>query len=436
MLAGLLRFFLLINSLLMNKSQVHSLDQGDPLAAFRTCFVSSEQEIYLDGNSLGKLPKASIKVIENVVHKQWGEQLIGGWNAHWLALTQRLSQKIAKLLNAPEESVLVGESTSVNLYKIIHALVASNQYPKTLATDELNFPTDTYILEGICTDFSLPSLQLITYATDLEADINQLKDAMKNHPGIFCLSLVSYKSAYLYPMQELNLWAEQHHSIIVWDLSHAVGVVDIDFEATHTKAAIGCTYKYLNGGPGSPAFLFLSPDLQGLVQSPIKGWFGHESPFAFSPTYAPAQGIDRFKAGTPPILSLAAMEPGIDLTLEAGTDRIRAKSLQLGNFLQAQINTRLLSLGYTLESPAQSQRRGGHITLSHPESWRICKALLQGNGNGPRVIPDFRPPNYIRLGMAPLYIGFDDLRQTVDRLVEIVEKEEYNHFNAEKPTVT
>ena len=419
-----------------NKALAKAKDLDDPLVHYRSLFAQNENEIYLDGNSLGKLPLKTKTVISHLIEEQWGEKLIGSWNEHWLALPKRISQKLAKLLNARPSEIVVGESTSVNLYKLIHALVQSEKYPKYLLTDSLNFPTDNYILEGIANQFNLAQPICIEYVSDLNADVNLLKKHIQQTPGIVCLSLVSYKSAFCYPMRELNKFAAEHKSIIVWDLSHAVGAVDIDFKATKSLAAIGCTYKYLNGGPGAPSFLYVSEQLISYLSTPIQGWFGHRRPFDFSPTYEAAEGIDKFNAGTPPILSLAALETGLDITLDAGIQSIRKKSEALTTFLVTLIEEELIPLGFRLESPAKVNERGSHITLSHLASWRICQCLLHGKQNGLKVIPDFRPEKYIRLGIAPLYIGFEDLWRTVQRLKEIILENEIDNYNEERPIVT
>lgn len=421
----------------MNKQALaQEKDQQDPLAKFRSYFTQNENEIYLDGNSLGKLPLKTKGKIVNLIEEQWGKKLIRSWNDHWLALPKRIAEKLALLLNALPTEIVVGESTSVNLYKLIHALVQSKQFPNQLITDSLNFPTDNYILEGISHQLNLPQSICVGYSTDLKADLDRLRETIKKTPGILCLSLVSYKSAYCYPMKELNAFAAKHKSIIVWDLSHAVGAVHIDFKQSNTLAAIGCTYKYLNGGPGAPAFLYVAEPLISKLSTPIQGWFGHRRPFDFSPTFEAAEGIEKFDAGTPPILSLAALEIGLDITLEAGIQSIQKKSESLTSFLMSLIKEELIPLGFKLESPVELSERGSHITLSHLASWRICQCLLQGKNNGLKIIPDFRPDKYIRLGIAPLYIGFYDLLLTVERLKEIILEKEFEQYDEQRPTVT
>ena len=421
----------------MNKRQeAQERDRKDPLATFKASFFHPENEIYLDGNSLGKLPLKAKEKIALVVQEQWGENLIRSWNDHWLDLPKRLAAKLALLLSVDAKEILVGESTSVNLYKVAHALIQSGRYPKQFLTDSLNFPTDNYILEGISRENDIEKPICIEYTSDLKADLNLLKEQIIAHPGVICLSLVSYKSAYYYPMKALNLHAKKNNSIIIWDLSHAVGAVAIDLKETQTLAAIGCTYKYLNGGPGSPAFIYLDDSLIPHLLSPIQGWFGHAKPFDFSQDYLPAKGIEKFEAGTPTVLSLAAMETGIDLTLTAGIEMIRKKSLALSNFFLDTFHTELAPLGYVLESPEKEEERGAHITLSHQASWRICQCLLKGKEERPKIIPDFRPPHYIRLGIAPLYTGYEDIWHTLERLKEIAHNKEFEQYSDVRPTVT
>ena len=354
-----------------------ALDKKDPLAEFRTHFVLTPNEIYLDGNSLGKLPKAAQKAVQDTVAKQWGERLIRSWNEAWLELPSRLAEKYAKLLQVSKEEVIIGESTSVRLYQVLHALAKSDLSPKHLGTDNLNFPTDLYVMEGIAQDFSFGEMTQIEYGQEVEADLEILKTTIKEKPGIYCLSLVSYKSSYLYPMKVLNLWAEQHRSILVWDLSHAVGAVTIDLKETATKIAVGCSYKYMNGGPGAPAFLFIQKALQRKLANPIQGWFGHKNPFAFESDYHPNQGIDRFASGTPPILSLQAMEAGVDLALKAGIKNIRKKSVLQSEFFLEGVREKLLPLGYQLESPTDPECRGSHVTLSTLPHGKFVKAYFR-----------------------------------------------------------
>ena len=412
------------------------LDQEDILANFKNYFENNSNEIYLDGNSLGKLPKKTLKILQETIQNQWGKRLIRSWNEIWLDLPLGLAKKYGALLNIKKEEVIIGESTSVRLYQILHALINSKKYTNKLSSDNLNFPTDLYVLEGLANEFNLSKVNLINYKQEIFADLNLLKKNIQNNQGIYCLSLVTFKSSFLYPMKDLNLWAEENNSIIVWDLSHAIGAVEIDLKETQTKIALGCSYKFMNGGPGSPAFLFIQKKLQDLLHNPIKGWFGHQNPFNFAPNYLPDSGINRFASGTTQVLSMQAMEPGIDITLEAGIKNLRKKSIALSEFFLNGIEEELIPLGFKIQSPSNSDLRGSHLTISHPASWQICQALVQGESNALKVIPDYRPPNLLRFGIAPLYTSYENIFRVLIRIKEIVKTESYKKFEIKKTKVT
>lgn len=408
-------------------------DLRDPLAPFYAYFYHPDQTIYLDGNSLGKLPLGVAEAIQETVVNQWGQGLIASWNQHWLSLPQQLAQQLAQLLNCQSQEIIVGESTSVRLFQVTQALVNSKLFPPNIGTDQLNFPTDRYILNQIAQQSWNKKALVISYANEREAKLEQLKSEMQQQPGIYCLSLVTYKSGFLYPMRELNSFARQNNSIIIWDLSHAVGVVDIDFKATQTLVAVGCTYKYLNGGPGAPAFLYLDAALATKLDNPIPGWFGHAKPFDFVADYEPATASGKMAVGTPPILSFVALQKGLSICLEAGTQALQEKSRAQTQWLYAQIENRLTPYGVRIESPKKPEQRGAHLSLSHPEAWRITQALQAAS---PRIIPDFRPDQFIRLGLAPLYTRYEALQTTVDTLEHILKEKTYVKFSHQKTTVT
>ena len=421
---------------MIDLSNAKLLDKKDVLSKFHSLFYHKKNEIYFDGNSLGKLPLKAQKTIEEAVQKQWGEGLIRSWNQYWLSLSSRISDKYSELLGAEKGEIIIGESTSVSLYQVTYALLKEGSFPKHLSTDILNFPTDLYVLEGLEKSFGIPSLKIISYKNEVEAEIEILKASIKNNPGIICLSLVSYKSAYLYPMKQLNRWASKHHSIIVWDLSHAVGAVAIDLKETETMIALGCTYKYMNGGPGAPAFLYINKEWHSKLLNPIQGWFGHQRPFDFSKKYEAAKSIKRFASGTPAILSLLGMEAGIDITLEAGIKLLQEKSIQQSEAFIKEIIQQLVPLGFSIESPLDHCKRGSHVTISHYASWQICQALIAGNDEHPKIIPDFRPPHFIRFGITPLYTRFEEIKTVIQVLKEIVERKLYLNFPLEKLEVT
>lgn len=411
-------------------------DNNDDLKSFKSRFVNNENEIYLDGNSLGKLPVVTENDLITAVKNEWGQNLISSWNDNWLKMSEKINFKMSKLINSDNDEVLVGESTSVNLYKILYCLLDSNQYKKNLVTDCLNFPSDNYIVEGLKDYTEKKEITILNYNNNLSCNIDILKKSIQENPGIYCLSLVTYKSSFLYPIKELNEFAENNKSIIVWDCSHAIGVVDIDVKDSKTKAAIGCTYKFLNSGPGSPSFLYVSKDILNHLQNPIKGWFGHSKPFDFENKYKPADNINKFNAGTPSVLSLIPVNTGLDLVLEAGITNIRNKSIELGEYLIKIINIELNKFDVKITSPIESKSRGSHITIQHNEAWKICKLLIKGDKNRKRIIPDFRPENNIRLGFSPLYVSFIDLYETVIAIKDILENKEYLKIDDSKPEVT
>ena len=411
-------------------------DNNDDLKSFKSRFVNNENEIYLDGNSLGKLPVVTENDLITAVKNEWGQNLISSWNDNWLKMSEKINFKMSKLINSDNDEVLVGESTSVNLYKILYCLLYSNQYKKNLVTDCLNFPSDNYIIEGLKDHTEKKEITILNYNNNLSCNIDILKKSIQENPGIYCLSLVTYKSSFLYPIKELNEFAENNKSIIVWDCSHAIGVVNIDVKDSKTKAAIGCTYKFLNSGPGSPSFLYVSKDILNHLQNPIKGWFGHSKPFDFENKYKPADNINKFNAGTPSVLSLIPVNTGLDLVLEAGIMNIRNKSIELGEYLIKIINIELNKFDVKITSPIESKSRGSHITIQHKEAWKICKLLIEGGNNRKRIIPDFRPENNIRLGFSPLYVSFIDLYETVIAIKDILENKEYLKIDDSKPEVT
>ena len=421
---------------MIDLSKAKLLDKKDVLSKFYSLFYHQKNEIYFDGNSLGKLPLQAQKTIQEAVQKQWGEGLIRSWNQYWLSLSSRISDKYSELLGAEKGEIIIGESTSVSLYQVTYALLKEGSFPRHLSTDILNFPTDLYVLEGLEKSFEIPPLKIISYKDEVEAEIEILKASIKNNPGIVCLSLVSYKSAYLYPMKQLNRWASNHQSIIVWDLSHAVGAVAINLKETETIIALGCTYKYMNGGPGAPAFLYINEEWHSKLLNPIQGWFGHQRPFDFSKKYKAANSIKRFASGTPAILSLLGMEAGIDITLEAGIKLLQEKSIQQSEAFIKKVIRELVPLGFSIESPLDYRKRGSHVTISHPASWQICQALIAGNDEHPKIIPDFRPPNLIRFGITPLYTRFEEIKRVIEVLKEIVERKLYLNFPLEKLEVT
>jgi kynureninase len=410
------------------------LDSCDSLACFGDRFVIADSElIYLDGNSLGRLPKATQTLANDLLNRQWGDRLIRGWNEGWFELPERVGAKIAGLIGAQPDEVLVADSTSVNLFKLAVAALRFQQGRSRILTDDLNFPSDVYILQGaIDTLGQGHSLEVVLSPDGIHGPVDGLTSALDERVALVTLSHTVFKSGYMYDLAALTDAAHAAGSLVLWDLSHSVGSVPIDLNAANVDLAIGCGYKYLNGGPGAPAFLYIRRDLQDRLRNPITGWMGQKDVFQFSLDYQPARGLRHFLTGTPPIVSLALVEPGVDLLLEAGMDALRAKSVQQSEYLIGLWETLLAPVGFTLNSPRAAERRGSHISLGHAEGLRITQTLI----NDAHVLPDFRAPDNIRLGIAPIYTSFRDIHTSVMRLRQIVTERLYEKYTGDVPVVT
>jgi kynureninase len=419
---------------LLDPQYAQALDAQDPLAAFRQEFVVDDPAlIYLDGNSLGRLPRRTRSLIQDTVDRQWGERLIRGWNEGWLDLAQRIGGKVAPLVGAQAGEVAVAESTSTNLFKLAVAALKARPGRRKIVTDDLNFPSDLYIFQGIVDLLGGEHKLVVVPSPDgIHGPVDALASAIDADTALVSLSHTVFKSAYTYDMASITALAHEAGALALWDLSHSAGAVPVDLHSAGADLAVGCTYKYLNGGPGAPAFLYVARDLQDSLRNPIAGWFSQAAPFDFGLAYQPAAGLRRMLTGTPPVLSLAAIEPGIDLLLAAGMDRLRAKSVHQSEYLIALVDAVLQSLGFQLNSPRDAACRGSHISIGHPEGWRINRALIEQM----QVLPDFRAPDNIRLGITPLYTTFDDIRQAVQRLRTVVAARLYEQYPAERPAVT
>jgi len=411
-------------------------DLSDKLSHFKERFDNSNDSIYLVGNSLGKLPLDTINNVNQTVKMDWGKGLISSWNQKWLSIENTISKKISKILKCNEDEIYVGASTSENLYKLLKSILINNLEINSIISDNLNFPSDIYIAEGISKDFENIRFKLLDYGNEAEANIDKLKEFISKNNGILILSLVSYKSSYRYPIKEINDYCKNNNSIVIWDISHAIGAIDIDFHNTNTKYAVGCTYKYLNGGPGSPAFIYVNEKDQNILKTPIRGWFSHNSPFDFSNNYEESNSMSRFKSGSPNIIQLSALEKGLDIILEAGTIKLEKKSIELFNLFKKIFNSHLSEKGYNLITPTKDSDRGSHITISHKESWRISKCLNIPKNKDRKIIVDFRPNEFIRISLTPLYTGFEDIYNLTNRLSNIVEEKEYMDHDYDKPNIT
>ena len=412
----------------LSREHAVALDAADPLAPLRAAFVRDDPElIYLDGNSLGRLPEATAERIARVVREEWGTELIRSWS-HWADQPFRVGDLIGTtLLGAAEGQVVVADSTTVNLYKLAVAALDARPGRHVIVTDDDNFPTDRYVLEGLAAQRGL-DLRLVRTDIDQGLDLDSLREAVDEHTALVSLSHVAYRSGALLDMAAVTEIVHEAGALVLWDLCHSAGSVPVRLDAAGADLAVGCTYKYLNGGPGSPAFLYVRRDLQDLRQ-PIWGWFGQRDQFAMGPAYDPAPGIGRFLVGTPPIMAIAAVEEGVRLLAEAGIERLRAKGQALTEYVVELARAWLP--GLTLASPADPERRGSHVSLRHPEAWRMTQALIAA-----RVIPDYRTPDRLRLGPAPISTGFADVWDGLSRLRTIVDERGYEGFSPEPARVT
>ena len=418
--------------------KARELDKSDKLAQYKEEFVNDTSMIYLDGNSLGKLPKKTFETTSSIVKEQWGNKLIKSWNEHWMELPNTIAEKIAKIVGAQPDEIFVGDTTSINLYKLLFAALSHQKNKFEVVTDDLNFPTDLYIIQGLIEQqFKKHSLKIVKSDSEITIDSKEFEKAVSAKTAVVTLSLVSYKSSFLYNMKELNDLVHKNNGLTIWDLSHAAGAVQVKLNETNADLAIGCTYKYLNGGPGSPAFLYVRKDLQEKLMNPIWSWFAHEKPFDFSHDFKASKGIQKFAISTPSILSLGAISPGLDIIIEAEMKNIVKKSQSQSEFLIELIKEFLLPLNFEIVSPLNTAQRGSHISIKHAESYRINRAMISPSNNKTKsVIPDFRPPNFIRLGITPLYTSYVDLVEAVLRIKEIVATKEYENFSNEKLLVT
>ncbi len=410
------------------------LDEDDELASFRDEFVFAEPDlIYLDGNSLGRLPRRTVDRMGTAVEEEWGRDLIRGWNASWWDSPTRVGEKIAKLLGALPGQVIVSDTTSINLFKLVMVALEIRPERERIVSSVLNFPSDLYILQGCMRLLGeRHQLHLVPSEDGITIDQPTLFDAIDERTTLVTLSHVVFKSGFLYDAKAVTERAHEVGALVLWDLGHSAGVVPIELDRWGVDLAVGCTYKYLNGGPGAPAFLYVRRDLQDAL-SPIWGWFGQDSPFEFDLEYQPAEGITHFLVSSPPILSTVALESALDVLLEAGIDRTRRKSVRLTSYLVYLFDTILEPLGFGLGSPRDPAQRGSHVSVRHREGYRINRALIEEMA----VIPDFREPDNIRLGVSPLYTSFSEVWEAVDRIRRVVKEKRYvRYFPGQRLKVT
>jgi kynureninase len=408
------------------------LDRADALARFRDEFVIEPEAIYLDGNSLGRLPKRSVERVHEIVERQWAHRLVRAWGEGWFDAPQRIGAKISRLVGADADEVIVADSTSVNLFKLALAALRARPGRDKIVTDDLNFPSDIYVLRSALEVAGARHLEVVRSTDGIHGPVEALAQSIDERTALVALSHTVFKSGYVYDLSVVTNLAHDVGALMLWDVSHSVGAMPLALRDAGADLGVGCTYKYLNGGPGAPAFLYVRRDLQETLVNPIRGWFGQRDAFHFALDYEPRRGIGRFLTGTPPLLSLGMVEPGIDLLLEAGLDRLRAKSVQQTEYLIALSDALLHPLGFTLNSPRDTAQRGSHVSFGHAEGWRIDQALIEEMC----VLPDFRHPDNIRFGIAPIYTSFSEIREAVVRLARVVSERRYEKYPAGRAAIT
>ncbi len=398
-----------------DREYAQELDRADPLAGFRDRFVLPDPGLrYFDGNSLGRLPRASVDRLAHVVTEEWGRGLIRSWSA-WIETSRRVGDLIgAVVVGARPGEVVLSDSTTVNLYKLAAAALDARPGRSVVLGSADEFPTDRYALQGLCAQ-RRACLRDVETDIDSGVSVDAVRAALDESAALVVLSQVAYRSGALADLPAITRAAHEVGALVLWDLSHSGGSVPVGLSDSGADLAVGCTYKYLNGGPGAPAYLYVRADLQDQLRQPIWGWFGARDQFGMRAVYEPAPGVDRFLVGTPPVLGMAAVEEGVRLVAEAGIDRLRDKGIAMTSYLVSLADEWLVPLGFRLASPRDPARRGSHVALSHERAWQVCQALLDR-----AVVADYRAPSRLRLGPAPLTTRFVDVYDALAAVREIV----------------
>lgn len=398
------------------RADAANLDALDPLGGFRDRFLIDDQRlVYLDGNSLGRLPRRTLARLASVAEEEWGSRLVRAWEDGWMELPIEVGDRLgAELLGAKPGQVVIGDSTTVCFYKLVSAALDARPGRRRIITDLDNFPTDRYVLEGLARARGL-SVDWLPADPSLGPTASGLARVLGTDTAVVTFSHTSYRSAFIAAMAEINALAHEAGALTLWDLSHSAGAMPLALDDDRTDLATGCSYKYLNGGPGAPAFMYVRRELQDQLRQPIWGWLGRRDPFAMEPGYLVAEGMRGFLSGTPPVLALAAVDEGVRLLAEAGIDRIRAKAIGLTELATALADARLAPSGVRVRSPREAERRGAHVALSHREAEALCANLIDRG-----VIVDFRRPDMIRFGCSPLTTRFVDVWDGVEALAELL----------------
>ncbi|HYN44142.1 MAG TPA: kynureninase [Thermoanaerobaculia bacterium] len=393
---------------MITRTDALRLDAADPLARFRDRFEIPDGLAYLDGNSLGALPKGVAQRVADAVSREWGEGLVRSWNdAGWIDLPRRVGDRIARLVGAGPGEVVCTDSTSVNVFKVLSAALALRPGRSTILSEEGNFPTDLYMAEGLARLLdSGHRLRLVA-----KGDVLSALDA---DVAVLLLTHVDYRTGERHDLETTTRSAHEAGALVAWDLAHSAGAMPVDLAAAGADFAVGCGYKYLCGGPGAPAFLYVAPRHQQAFVQPLSGWLGHAEPFAFEPGYRPAEGISRFLCGTPPILSMTALDAALDVILEADLALVREKSEKLTSFFVEAVEQECAG-AVRLVSPRDPSRRGSQVSFAHPDGYAVIRALVARG-----VVGDFRAPDVLRFGFAPLYVRFVDAWDAAGALAEVL----------------
>jgi len=393
----------------MHRSAFEALDRSDPLAPLRDNFLLPPGVINLDGNSLGALPRSTAARVSRVIEKEWGEDLITSWNRHdWIEMPQRVGDKIARLVGAGAGEVVVTESTSINLFKVLAVALKMRPGRRAIVSEVENFPTDLYMAEGLTKLLGQDYILRLVPA-------HHLRHALGADTAVLMLTQVNFRTGALHDMAAMTAAAHAAGALAIWDLSHTAGALPVDLDGAQADFAIGCGYKYLNGGPGAPAFVYAAARHHGEAPQPLYGWLGHDAPFDFATSYRPAAGIRQYVVSTPSILALAALEEGVDLLLQADLSELRAKSQALTEAFITLVEARCTGLGLSLATPRDPARRGSQVSFAHDHSYAVMQALIARG-----VIGDFRAPDLLRFGFSPLYIRHVDVWDAAEALRDVL----------------
>ena len=427
---------------MITQAQVQELDRKDPLSKYVSEFIKTDPTLcYLDGNSLGRLPKQTIENINNFLLNEWGNELVNGWT-HWIDEAQKVGDLVGEAaLGAKSGQVLVTDTTSINFYRACRAAIIARPNRKTVIIDEANFPTDRYILQGIANELNL---KLVTIQNDIRSESRkyngsdelitstELEKYLNDDVALVTLSVIQYRSGALNDVKELTKLIHANGSLVVWDASHAIGVVDLQFDRDDVDLAIGCTYKYGNSGPGAPAWIYVNQKLQNELSMPIQGWFAQKDQFVMGSEFEKAEGMRGFQIASPSILGIRCVKTSFEMIKAASLKTISEKAAIGTSLMIEMFDELLVPLGFELTTPRDSNRRGGHISIHHIDAEKIARGLRLDKN----VIPDYRVPNCIRLAISPLANSYEEIWEGLIRISDYVKSGDYQHLGEAKSSVT